>query len=773
MVLALLLLVGTATYFSVRNHNGHVGGVAELDGYYYYIYLRSVQMDGGIDFSSEYRDWGNPFKFGQTSTGYARNIFGVGPAILWAPFFLLTHLLVLLLNLFGFPLWTDGMSRFHQVGTFYGSMVMGWLAVVASYRAVRHVLGREGALWATVGAALAGPLPFYCLTLASFSHAPATMAASVQVLCWVRWRGKLTFRRWLLFGAATGLVVLARPACVPFALLPTIEAVRLAWPALKRRQLSEIWSVFRGPLAGGAVALLVFSPQMAAWIVLFGRPWLVPQGEGFMRWTDPAWASTLFSPRNGLFVTAPLLSLAAVGLLLAIRRHAAVVLPLLLVVTGMLLVNGAAYDWWGWGFSARRYTCLLPIWALGLGFAIRLVRGALVRNPARTAAGLCGAVILLAVLFNLQWMFNHSKRFMTWTNLRSSQALYMTVTHRLVDRTFRTVGNPMSLPASLPFTVLHGGSPYRYDNLSGHYVTGEAHATANPASKQDRNATVVLADPRHRSKLSDAFGYGKSEDGVQFVPLRRPKGRIFLPINRPGELTIFLGGKALFPGTRLRLRFNGAPLSSHDLPGTAWSMVQAKVPADRVERGINRLDLVHELPKGWDAPGPRTIGATGVTSPVDLAAVSGGAAGGNFCELWVNNEKVSHNQRGINLAIVDKDSGKLLNIQSFDTYLRRAYWREMARHLDQFPQGSPVAVCGRDEYGRYHGRDARQALARIGLTTDLSEIKGQGDAAIGVLGAKPGTALESAAAVGHARAKVGRPPPPWREVARYRVLQVQ
>ena len=53
--------------------------------------------------------------------------------------------------------------------------------------------------------------------------------------------------------------------------------------------------------------LVVFSPQMVVWFVLYGRPFTVPQGPSFMQWTSPHPLAVLFSDSHGLFVWAPLL----------------------------------------------------------------------------------------------------------------------------------------------------------------------------------------------------------------------------------------------------------------------------------------------------------------------------------------------------------------------------------------------------------------------------------------------------------------------------------
>ena len=776
VVLFALLLLGISAYFTVKNYNGHVGGVTELDGYYYYVYLRSVVMDGDLDFANEYEQWGNPFDLGPAKeTGKARNIFGVGPAILWAPFFLISHLLCLLGIKLGYPLIPDGFSRFHVVGTLVGSVFYGWLGVLLTHRLVRDVVGRAHALWATLAVVLAGPLPFYCLALSAWSHAPATMATSLLCLLWFRWRDHWTLRRWILFGASAGLVLLLRTACLPFMLLPLMEGVRVLVAAMRRRpkRARELLREIRGPALGAATALLVFSPQLLVWKIIFGSFIVVPQGEGFMRWGESAWASTLFSPRNGVFTMAPMLGIGVIGLLFNLRRRTGLVLPLCLVLAGMTLINGAAYDWWGWGFSARRFTSSLPLFAVGFALVLAWARRVLAHRPERTAAWVSAGVIGLFILFNLQWMFNFSQKAMTWYNLRNTQSIYMTVIHELMDRVYKGVGNPLSMPAALAFKLRKGGSLQAYDRVDGHFMLGENHPLANPAANQMDRAGSDLTKPRFHFNLSDSFGYPKTtSDGVAYVPLRRPRGHIFLPINRPGGLDLRLGCRATHPGTRVQLLINGTPVASQVLPSTAWSMVGARVPADLLERGINRMDLIHTLPSGWDAPGSRQIGQTGSLSPVDLAVVSGGSRVGNFAEVWVNNRKVSQNERGMNIAVMDARTGEVLGARGFDVVVRPILWDKLGRYLDSFPRGSLVALAERDDSGRHFGPVAQATLARLGATTTLTKTD-SGYAAIGVLGAAVGTALEAEDEAGHARLRVGRKPPLWREVMQYRFLQVR
>lgn len=775
IVLLGVLVIASAVYFAVPDSKGHRGGIAELDGYYYYVYLRSLQVDGDLDFGNEYASWANPFDFGKTSTGYHRNIFGIGPAILWSPFFLVAHGLALLGAKLGYPVSLDGMSRFHQLITFYGTLLYGWLALLICYRIAREAFGRDHALWAALGAALAGPLPFYCLTYASYSHAQAAMAASLLCWLWLRWRAAWTARRFTLFGAAAGLLVLIRPAEAPFLLLPLVEGVRHLWPALRERpfSLGALARRLLAPAAGALAALLVFSPQLVVWKILYGKLLLVPQGDTFLLWGKSAWYATLFSPRNGLLTVAPLMALALLGLALGIRRRPELGWPLAAVFVGIALVNGAAHDWWGWGFSARRFTAALPVFAFGMAAALRALSEWMIANPRRTASLVSGGAITLAIIFNLQWMMSFGQRNLDWYSVRSSEGLYMTVTHSLVERVYNTIGNPFSLPASVAFSVRKGGSPKIYDRIDGSYLLGESNPETNPAAKPYLHAMLDFGELRFRYFISESFGYPVRSGTTSYAPLREPEAHVFLPINRAGDLQVLVGARALTPGTRVRARWNGRlALGVHALPVGAWSAIPLRVPARYVERGINRLDLDHLIPERDFGPRCLRAGAEEVCSAVDLALVSGAIGMGNFAEVWVANRQVTRNQQGLNVVLVEPATGRVLGVRGFDVMLYGAEYGELERYLTHFPRGTLCAVAARGAGARNFKHGGASAFARFGATGRDYAMQ-VGYVALGLLGAPVGSAREVTAKTGHARILLGRPPPPWRELAHYRAIRLR
>ncbi len=104
--LIFVVVFGASIFLVPRRYGRLIVG----DGIYYYVYLRSAVLDGDLDFTNDYtlyQQFNNedPRKKAEmlerdlTPTGKPGNLFSVGPALLWAPVFIPTHLVALALNL--------------------------------------------------------------------------------------------------------------------------------------------------------------------------------------------------------------------------------------------------------------------------------------------------------------------------------------------------------------------------------------------------------------------------------------------------------------------------------------------------------------------------------------------------------------------------------------------------------------------------------------------------------------------------------------------------
>jgi hypothetical protein len=273
---------------------------------------------------------------------------------------------------------------------------------------------------AAAAAALAffgGPLIFY--SLVGMSHAPTFALAALLLLVLVRLDGwKLAFAAGAIVGGAVllryGSIVLAAPAVVAI----FMKNGRFVGAALRGRPgrgeaASEQPSVEQPThpgrphraaptkdvlsFAAGLAVSLIPLPFWWSWI--FGS-WRLPYGGTWVVSAASPW-NVLFSPVHGLFLFHPALLLAAVGLVMMIRRS-----PGWGAVAAVwFLAVAVLYGWWSeWsnpgGYGQRFLIDALP--ALGVGFAALLEGGWLrLKATAAVGAALLGYLLFFAAVGGL------------------------------------------------------------------------------------------------------------------------------------------------------------------------------------------------------------------------------------------------------------------------------------------------------------------------------------------------------------------------------------
>jgi hypothetical protein len=347
-VLGTLWVVGTVWFFTIDSGFGFRGPRVDGDGFYFWLHLRSLAVDGDVDFTNDYEHYGNPWNYAKTEHGKPMNPATVGSALLWAPFYLPARRLVLAADQAGAVVRTDGTSHAEELAAFYGSFIYGFLAILLALRLCRRHLPERPSLVAAVAAAVGGNLVFYMVVHPSLSHAPAAFVVAAFVERWDATRRQRSLVGWVVLGALGGLAMLVRPQLAVLALLPTVDLVRgvvglmrgVMGPARATRggsadggspdeggaaerpapargpdgqdRMTAALHLVPGVLFGAGAALLVFSPQMAIWNSIHGSYFALPQGESFMQWGESLWTEVLFHPRAGLLPWMPL-ALPALG----------------------------------------------------------------------------------------------------------------------------------------------------------------------------------------------------------------------------------------------------------------------------------------------------------------------------------------------------------------------------------------------------------------------------------------------------------------------------
>ena len=409
------------------------------DGIFYFAPLRSLVVDFDLDFQNEYRVLGaEPGYFQRTATGRFPNNYSIGPALLWLPAYLLAHALGLagLYRPTGF-----GYPYFTAVAT--ATAIGGFAGVVFVFRLLRDYFEESAALPATLLVWLATFHVWYMVFEPSMSHAFAM--ASVSGLLLLAQRGPRGGRGFFWAGAASGLVALVRWQNVVF--VPAAAALVLS----KRERPTP-----RELVLGSLGFLLVASPQLLYWKLLYGSFLLVPQGGGYVDLGSPRIEEVLFSSRHGLLSWAPVLWLALAGLPRFVRRAPALGGALLVSTLLALYVNASVFDWWaGASFGSRRFDGALPFFALGLAASIEWLVPRVERRP-------LAAVSLLLAPFAL-WNSLLMGVYFGGAIPPDGPASFQRAAADGAELLYRKTGYPFSWPGAVQDLLVHGRPLAVYD----------------------------------------------------------------------------------------------------------------------------------------------------------------------------------------------------------------------------------------------------------------------------------------------------------------------
>ena len=374
----------------------------------YFAYLRSLWFDHDLSFENEYRhfhdrgiarahNFHHTFLELETATGLRINFGTLGPAILWAPFYAAGDAAARLMRALGAPVAVDGFSRPYLAAVAYGSAVYGFLAVCLSIGAARRLLG-SGFL-AGLAVWIGTPLLFYMYVAPGFAHACSAFAVALFISLWLRVRDGWPPWGLLALGASAALMGMVREQDVFFVVGPAIDFVWSLAQAHSEGDRARLRTLLRRLAAGCAAAFVCYLPQVAAYVVLYGRFGPAPEVAGKMAWHAPWAPHVLLSPGHGLLVWTPLAAVALAGLAWFAWNGAGRVEPprawriglcLLAMFAAQVYVSGSVETWQAAGtFGHRRFVGTTIILVIGLAAALGLAAARAQRRAVLAAVAVC------------------------------------------------------------------------------------------------------------------------------------------------------------------------------------------------------------------------------------------------------------------------------------------------------------------------------------------------------------------------------------------------
>jgi hypothetical protein len=595
LVLAALFTVGLALQLQL-------GARLQSDGFYYFAYLRSLAFDHDVDFTNDYRMLGlgdKTYLFKPTKTGHAESAWTIGPAIVWSPFFAIGHVVATRLHAKGLDVSTDGTSFPYRQAVCVASLFYGLLGCWFAYRLTRFFFPSSLAAPAvalTVGGSF---MVWYLVKEPSMTHATSLASVAGFTWMWAATQERRTLRSWALLGLLAGFMALIRWQNLLFAILPGLDALRLLARSRRAGNHRELRETLAGSVAFLACAVVGFLPQMLAWQAIYGsliaRSPVGPQ----IRWTDPHLVDILWSARNGLFSTTPILYLGAIGLIGFAVVRPATGIPMLAAVAVMVYFNACIQDWWGSaGFGGRRFDGLIPLFCIGLAAFIDYA-GALVRRHATAAVtALLGlmAVWNLALMGAAQSGVVRIGETLPFDRAWAAQA-------RVVHGWF---GNPFTYPASLVFALRNGASPGEYDLLSANRFLADP---LRPYGRLDvgTDDEWVLGEGWHAAEKEGAITYRWAASPAT----------LRIPLDHAATLRVQVRLHAFaYPGSppqTLTLSANGTACSPLAVTPD-WQTVECTLDRASWRGGVNELELRFAY-----AQRPIDVGAGGDVRPLAAA----------------------------------------------------------------------------------------------------------------------------------------------------------
>src|SRR5438094_8502056 len=237
--------------------------------------------------------------------------------MLWTPFLLAAHAIVLSVNALGAHIPANGFSTPYILAMALGTAIYGFLGLIFSYSLARKYVEEHWAFLSTVAIWGASSLPVYMYFNPAWSHSHSAFAVALFLWYWDRTRDCRTTFQWILLGLLAGLLVDVYFPNGVFLLLPLIESLLAYWSSWKEKNFRKAAQLFTANASFLVVAIMVFIPTLVTrWIIFGGIFRFGTYSELAWDWTAPYWRSILFSAEHGLLTWTPILPFSLPGFFL-------------------------------------------------------------------------------------------------------------------------------------------------------------------------------------------------------------------------------------------------------------------------------------------------------------------------------------------------------------------------------------------------------------------------------------------------------------------------
>ena len=378
----------------------------------YYAYLRSGFFDGDWDFINE-PNYAHSERF--NATGYVFTNWQIGQSLLFLPFFLVGHLLALLLNSLGFSISLNGNSIPYYIATAVASQTYVLIGLVILYDFLRKFYSENASLLATLACWLGSCLLYYTFIRQRMAHGTEFCFSVIFVWVWHKWRTSSDLKHHAWIGVVLGFLCMIRIINAVFCVLYAVDMILQWW--LKNNRLGFFKIVILRGVVFGTAVLLVLSPQFYTWNqidgsltaniakALSGFHGQTKSSTSILDWFNRAY-NLMLGPQWSLVFSSPILFVGFCGVLVSRKLLQDAWLPVLFFIAVYFIMVMSAVP--PESFGNRYLIPMTAIFALGLGALFERSRPGSILFRWSFAICLVGIIFEYALIANYRTLLTYN-----------------------------------------------------------------------------------------------------------------------------------------------------------------------------------------------------------------------------------------------------------------------------------------------------------------------------------------------------------------------------
>jgi hypothetical protein len=334
----------------------------------YYSYLPSmfIYKDAGMKFIEDDPEFFNGKLWGyKLENGNYLVKSTMGMSILYAPFFLLSHLYAL-----ASPFPADGFSAPYSAGLTFSSLFYFILGLVFLRKFLLKYFSDAAVAVVLMAISLATNISLYLTMQPAFPHVYMFFLFSAFLLFTQKFYQRTGFVYSLLLGLCLGLISLIRPTNIIIAivfLLWNIDSMK----AIKTRIL--FWfRHWKFVLLMTISVVIVWIPQLIFWKSVTGYLFYYSYGEEGFFFMNPQISNVLFSFRKGWLLYTPVMIFAAAGFVYVYRKMRPLFSGTIIFFVLNLYIISSWWCWWyGGSYGHRAFIDSYPLMAIPLAAIVQ------------------------------------------------------------------------------------------------------------------------------------------------------------------------------------------------------------------------------------------------------------------------------------------------------------------------------------------------------------------------------------------------------------------